>query len=145
MKWILIVNLSQVLFYMYCRWTLIVLAYVFCVIVWLVPVEIVHDPTETTHFAGGSISLYCSASGIPPAAFVWYKNELQISEDGRVTIFNTTVRDTPNEVIIQNTLSFANLMLSDDADYFCEARNPGAYDTVFVVRSDSAHLNVQRT
>ena len=99
---------------------------------------------ETTHFAGGSISLYCRASGIPSAAFVWYKDGQQVIEDGRVAISNTTVTDTPNEVIIQSTLSFADLMLSDDADYLCEATNPGAYDTTFTVRSDPAHLNVQR-
>ena len=68
-----------------------------------------------------------------------------MSEDRRVIIFSTTLTYTPNEVIVQNTLSFVNLMLSDDADYFCEASNPGVYDKAFVVRSDSVHLNVQRT
>ena len=110
----------------------------------IVPVEIVQDPVETTHFAGGNVSLFCSASGIPSAAFVWYKDGQEVFEDGRVTIFNTTLTDMPNEIIIQNTLSFTNLMLSDDADYSCEARNPGAYGTIFVVRSNTAHLNVQR-
>ena len=114
-------------------------------VTFLVPVEIVQDPVETTHFAGGNISLFCSASGIPSPAFVWYKDGQQVFEDGRVTIFNTTVTDTPNEVVIQNALSFTNLMLSDDANYFCEASIPGASDTVFVVQSDTAHLNVERT
>ena len=110
----------------------------------LVPVEIVQGPVETTHFAGGNISLYCRASGIPSAAFVWYKDGQQVFEDGKVAIFNTTLTDTPSEIVIQNTLSFTDLMLSDDADYLCEASNSGAYGTVFVVESDPAHLNVQR-
>ena len=110
----------------------------------LVPVEIVQDPMETTHFAGGSVSLTCSASGIPSPAFVWFKDGQQMFEGGRVTILSTTLTDTPNKVVVQSTLSFMNLMLSDDANYFCEASNPGAYGTTFVARSDTARLIVER-
>ena len=104
----------------------------------LVPAVISEGPAETSHYAGGNVSLYCTANGIPSAQFVWYKNQQPLDLDERITTSNTNVEITPDMHIIQNTLNFVGLVLSDDADYYCEASN----DEV-TVRSDSAHLNVQ--
>ena len=98
---------------------------------------------NTTHFAGGVISLNCSARGFPSPAFVWYKNGEPIPEIERAEISNSTLEESLNEIITQSTLSLFNLNRSDDADYFCEAHNLGVYDSVFVVMSSLAHLTVQ--
>ena len=107
--------------------------------------EIVDDPVETTHFAGGNITLSCTASGVPLPAIVWLKDGEELQQDARVFYANTTLRDTPNRGLILSTLSFADLQLTDDADYACRATNPGAYSNSFTVTSNSSHLNVQRT
>ena len=98
---------------------------------------------NVSQFAGGSISLNFSASGIPPAEFSWYKNGQQLIENETVTIINTTKLETPNIIIIQSTLHFTNLSQSDEADYHCEASNSGAHDADFVVISHMVHLSVQ--
>ena len=98
---------------------------------------------NTTHFAGGAISMNCSARGFPSPVVVWYKNGQQVIEDERVKISNTTLVETDNEIITQSTLCLFNLSGFDDADYICEASNPGAYELVFVVTSSLVHLNVQ--
>ena len=108
-----------------------------------VPVEIVENLMNVTHFAGGSVSLNFSASGFPPAEFAWYKNSQQLVEDETVTIINTTKLETPDIIITQSTLHFTNLNQSDEADYHCEARNLGALDTDFVAISHMVHLSVQ--
>ena len=108
-----------------------------------VPVEIVENPTNVTHFAGGAISINCSASGIPSPVLVWYKNGQQVFEDENIEISNTTLVKTPNEIVIQSTLHLINLDQSDDADYSCEASNLGVNDSVFVATTGLAHLSVQ--
>ena len=108
-----------------------------------VPVAIVEDPVDTVHFAGGSINLTCTVFGVPYPVVIWFKNGVQLSADDRISFSNVTVSQTPNEIIDQSTLSFTNLDLSDDADYFCQGSNPGAFDAVFVVDSATAHLRVE--
>ena len=105
--------------------------------------EIVENPMNTTHFAGGNIFMNCSATGIPSATFVWYKNEELLLNDERVEIFNTILVQTFNEIITQSMLTLFNLNQFDDASYFCKARNPGAHELEFVATSNSAHLYVQ--
>ena len=109
-----------------------------------VPVEIVQDPIETTHFAGGNITLSCTASGVPLPTIIWLKDGEELVEDARVSYANTTILDTPNQGQVLSVLSFFDLQLTDDADYACRATNPGAYDNSFTVTSNSSHLNVQR-
>ena len=111
----------------------------------LVPVEIEENPANTTHFAGDTVSLNCSASGFPSAMFAWYKNRSRqpVLEDERVTIYTTTLVETCNETVTQSTLRLFNLSQSDDADYFCEARNQGANDLVSAVISSFVYLRVQ--
>lgn len=115
-----------------------------CFVIPLVPVEIVKNPVNVTHFAGGTVSLSCSARGFPAPLFVWYKNGEQVLENERVNISNTTLVETPNEILTQTTLSLVNLNQSDDADYYCKAHNPGVDDLMFVTTSSLAHLSVQR-
>ena len=112
----------------------------------IVPALIVANPTNITHFAGGNISLQCTASGIPTPTITWLKNgqSLPISDDGRVSVDNTMILDTPNQKTILSRLVFQGLLLTDDADYRCEANNTGANDNVFKVTSQTAHLTVQR-
>ena len=111
----------------------------------LVPVEIVNDPVDTVHFAGGNISLSCNASGVPLPTFSWHKSgdEYLSDEDPRIIITNRTLIDEVNEGLVESTITFLDLMLSDDADYHCSASNPGAHDTIFNVSSNQAHLSVQ--
>ena len=98
---------------------------------------------DTVHFAGGSINLTCTFFGVPYPIVVWYKNGAPFSGDDRISISNVTLVQTPNEIIDQSTLSFTDLELSDDADYFCEGSNPGSFDIRFVRNSEVAHLTVQ--
>ena len=111
-----------------------------------VPVLIVANPMNTVHFAGGNVSLECTASGIPTPSFTWLKNGqlLPIPDGGRVSVDNTFVTDTPNQKTVLSRLTFHELLLSDDADYHCEANNTGANGNVFRVMSQTAHLTVQR-
>ena len=108
-----------------------------------VPVAVVKDPVDTVHFAGGSINLTCTVLGVPYPVVVWFKDGVLLSEDNRISIRNITLLQTPNEIINQSILSFTNLELSDDADYFCRGSNPGAFDVIFVVDSARAHLTVE--
>ena len=109
-----------------------------------VPVEIVDDPVETTHYAGGNITMSCNASGVPLPTIIWLKNGEELLQDARVSYANTTLIDMPNEGLVLSTLSFTDLQLTDDADYACQATNPGAHSNSFTVTSNSSHLNVQR-
>ena len=108
-----------------------------------VPVEIVSDPMETTHFAGGSTVLSCTASGLPIPTVVWLKDGVQILDDGRVAISNATLTETSEEGLVQSNLTFSDLQLSDDANYACEAMNAGALGTTFTVTSMPARLIVE--
>ena len=94
---------------------------------------------------GGNISLQCTASGIPVPSISWSKDgqPLQVSGDSRLSITNTVTLDTPNEKIIVSVLNFLDLLLSDSADYHCEANNTGANRAVFQVMSQRARLSVQ--
>ena len=105
-----------------------------------VPVEIVANPVNTVHFAGGEISLQCSASGIPEPSISWFKNGQPIN-DNRITASSVFI---PASNAVLGTLTFQGLLLADDDDYRCEANNTGAGTTVFIVTSQSAHLTVQR-
>ena len=113
---------------------------------YVVPVEIVNNPVDTIHFAGGTISLSCNASGVPIPTFSWHKNndEYLSDDDPRIMITNRTIIDEVNEGLAESTITFFDLELSDDADYHCQASNPGAHDTVFNVSSNQSHLLVQR-
>ena len=110
-----------------------------------VPVEIVDSPIDTIHFAGGNISLSCNASGVPIPTFSWHKNDFEYlsDDDPRIIITNRTIIDEVNEGLAESTITFIDLILSDDADYHCQASNPGAHDTVFNVSSNQSHLTVQ--
>ena len=99
---------------------------------------------ETTHFAGGNITLSCIVSGVPLPTIVWLKDGEELLEGARVSYANTVLLDTPNRGLVLSTLSFADLHLTDDADYACWATNLGAYSNSFTVTSNSSHLNVQR-
>ena len=106
-----------------------------CDITLLVPAEIWSGPVDTIHFAGGNVSLNCFVSGLPQPEILWYKDGQGILGDERVTILDTTN--------IQSTLNLAYLMMSDDGNYYCEARNQGAHGIDFVVSSEPAHLSIQ--
>ena len=99
---------------------------------------------EATRLAGGNIFLHCAASGIPLPDIVWYKDGQVVPRDERVEIINASPEQTQDTTVAQITLSIADLRLPDEGNYTCEANNTGAHDTVFVVRSEPAHLNVQR-
>ena len=101
------------------------------------------DLENVTHFAGGTVSMNCSASSVLLANMVWYKNNEQIFEDERVKIFNTIDSGNSNKTVVRSTLLFTNLTQSDDADYFCEASNLGAVRTNFIINSSVAHLTIQ--
>ena len=58
-------------------------------------------------------------------------------------ITNRTIIDEVNEGLAESTITFFDLELSDDADYHCQASNPGAHDTVFNVSSNQSHLTVR--
>ena len=103
----------------------------------------VDNPIDTIHFAGGSINLTCTIFGVPYPEVVWFKDGILLEENDRISISNVTLSQTPNEIIDLSTLSFTDLELSDDADYFCQGYNPGAFDAVFFINSSSAHLTVQ--
>ena len=109
----------------------------------LVPVVIVEDPVELVYYAGGSVNLSCSASGDPSPEIVWYKNEQPIILNDHVSIFDASVESTSDTGVVQSTLSFAFLMLTDDADYYCEASNLVADNTIFGARSHLVYLSVQ--
>ena len=49
-----------------------------------------------------------------------------------------------NEGLVESTLSFTGIELSDDGDYYCEASNTGAYTTVFTVVSSTVQFSVER-
>ena len=105
----------------------------------IAPVAIVEEPVEVAHYAGGSVTLSCSASGTPSPDIVWFKNGQPIIQNDQVS---ASVQSTSNMGVIQSTLSFASLMLTDDADYYCEASNMGAGNTNSAT-SHSVHLSVQ--
>ena len=108
-----------------------------------VPVEIENNPINTTHYAGGNISLSCNASGIPLPTFKWFKNGVLLNATNRVSFFDMIHFESAIDSLVESTIVLTNLILSDDDDYHCEASNPGAYDTVFIVNSNTAHLTIQ--
>ena len=115
----------------------------YCKLLISVPVEIVDNPVDVTQYAGGNISISCNASGIPLPTFQWYKNNQLITTYDTVSTFTTIHFQTAIDSLVESTLMFSGLVLSDDDDYFCQATNLGAYTTVFNVFSSSAHVNVQ--
>ena len=100
------------------------------------------DPVDTTHFRGGNNILSCNASGVPLPTITWYQDDIEITDSSRV--LSTTLVDEVNEGLVQSTLVFTDIELSDDSDYYCEASNTGAFTTVFTVRSATVHFTVQR-
>ena len=108
-----------------------------------VPVEIENNPINTTHYAGGNISLSCNASGIPLPTFKWFKNGVLLNATNRVSFFDMIHFESAIDSLVESTIVLTNLILSDDDDYHCEASNPGAHDTVFIVNSNTAHLTIQ--
>ena len=108
-----------------------------------VPVEIENNPVNTTHYAGGNISLSCNASGIPLPTFKWFKNGVLLNATNRVSFFDMIHFESAIDSLVESTIVLTNLILSDDDDYHCEASNPGAHDTVFIVNSNTAHLTIQ--
>lgn len=98
------------------------------------------NPVNTVHFAGGNVSLQCSASGIPTPTITWFKNGAEMLASGdRLTVNSIQTPDTA-----VSTLVIQGLLISDDADYQCEANSSGPGVTVFTATSLSAHLTVQR-
>ena len=98
------------------------------------------SPMNTVHFAGGNVSLLCSARGIPEPSIAWFKNdELLTEEDNVVILAETSVNR--NHITITNVLTFQELTLSNQAEYRCEANNTGAKNFVFQT-SSSANLTV---
>jgi hypothetical protein len=108
-----------------------------------VPVVIVDDPIDTVHYAGGNITLSCNASGIPIPTFKWFKNNQLITTNERIDNSTTTHILNDTYSLIESTLALRELILSDDANYHCQATNPGAHSTIFTVLSSTAHLTVQ--
>ena len=98
---------------------------------------------EATRLAGGDNSLHCAASGIPLPDIVWYKDGQVVPQDERVKFINENPEQTQDATVAQTTLSITDLKLSDGGNYICEANNTGVYSTVFVIRSEPAHLSVQ--
>ncbi|XP_019853400.1 PREDICTED: hemicentin-1-like [Amphimedon queenslandica] len=108
-----------------------------------VPVEIVDNPVNTTHYAGGNVTLSCNASGIPLPTFQWYKNNQLITPNDRVYLTTLIHIETLIESLVESVLVFNNIVLSDDDNYHCQATNPGAHDRIFNVFSQSVRLTVQ--
>ena len=133
-----------------------------------VPVAVLEDPKDITHFVGGSINLTCTIFGdqrlevvwfgndtlISEAdcinitndifeEFVWFNNDTLIRENNCFNITNTIIEETPNGITVQSSLGITNLLLADDVDYFCQGSNPGAFNNTFQMNSTSAHVTVQ--
>ena len=107
-----------------------------------VPVEIVVEPTDIVHFAGGNVSLMCSASGIPAPSIIWLKNGNMYTETS-IAMISVEVSQSTNQLTVQSTLEFQELALSDDAEFHCGANNSGANNAHFQVSSRAARLTVQ--
>ena len=110
----------------------------------LVAVDVLEDPRDITHFAGGSIDLTCTVFGDFNLSVVWFKNDTLISEDVIFTITNSILEETPNGIIVQSFLSIAFLNLTYDADYFCQGFSyESAFGNILQHSSASAHVTVQ--
>ena len=101
------------------------------------------DPTDLIHFAGGSINLICTVFGDWNLEVVWFKNGTLIRDDTFLIVNNNIIEETHNGIIVQSFLSITYLDLSDEADYFCQGSNPGAFDVVFQISSAAVHVTVQ--
>ena len=103
---------------------------------------VVDDPVDTVHFRGGNNFLSCNASGVPLPTFKWYQDDIEITDSSRIS--SDILINEVNDGLVQSTLTFPEIELSDDGDYYCEASNTGAYTTVFTVVSATVHFTVER-
>ena len=96
----------------------------------LVYIIIGADLEDTEHYAGGTISLHCNATGSP---IMWYKDDYPVITDARVSLS-----------VDNATLTIVSLELSDNAEYSCEAANDSdiAYLTILCeLTIGHMHLN----
>ena len=77
--------------------------------------------------AGGSVVFNCTASGFPAPSILWSKNGLSFSQSSRpgVSITLSSLILPEQEIVSDrtSTLQINNLVLSDIADYSCNADN----------------------
>ena len=69
--------------------------------------------------AGGTYSLSCVASGYPPPTVSWLHNQVELEA---VSISNT-INDDGSLPLVTSSLNFAQLDLSDEGVYHCNASN----------------------
>ena len=93
-------------------------------------------PNEVSENFGSSITIDCSASGKPTPSLIWYKDGVELTSSGRITITNTTINSTH----VQSVLVISSLMDEDEATYKCTGTNTLPNGTVS--HSISFTLNV---
>ena len=102
-----------------------------------VAVSITQSPVDTSVNRGSSVTLTCTATGVPTPSIVWYKQlsngTLQrISGTGAYSI--STVTSNVNKT---SQLTIPKATVSDSGNYLCRAYNLGMNTT-----SDTAYLTV---
>ena len=76
-------------------------------------------PNEVSKSFGSSITIDCSAFGKPTPSLTWYKDGVELTSTGRITITNTTTNSTH----VQSILVITSLMDGDEATYKCIGTN----------------------
>ena len=72
---------------------------------------------------GSTITLQCTASGLPQPSIQWLRNEAILQGDGtRVTVTSTPDSENGDGILNRtSSLHFTRLQLSDAAQYSCRA------------------------
>ena len=72
---------------------------------------------------GSTITLQCTASGLPQPSIQWLRNEAILQGDGtRVTVTSTPDLENGGGILNRtSSLNFTRLQLSDAAQYSCRA------------------------
>ena len=102
-----------------------------------VAVSITQSPVDTSVNRESSVTLTCTATGVPAPSIMWYKQlsngTLQLIS-GTGAYFISTVTSNVNRT---SQLTITNVAVSDSGKYLCRAYNLGKNAT-----SDTAYLTI---
>ena len=91
--------------------------------------------------AGGTYNISCVASGYPPPTFSWYHNQMEL----QAAMISNTINDHGGLPLVTSSLHIAQLDLSDEGAYYCNASNSLAvftwdYSSPGYLEMDCEHL-----